>query len=217
MTATMPCQYDDAGPWNGGAACATGHKPGSKAFGEYIVATYGGRFEGFNCRQNTADASKLSVHGTGRAVDYYPPDKATGDEVAAVCVELHEAWGIQMVIWFSRDWMSANGWTSYSGPSPHEDHLHIEQTIAGAEKVVGPDFYDQGVLTVAEVDKIIKKLDAIGDQVKDVREAQKRFRETQLRHGEALQKVAKGESADDRALADLASDLDAIRADLASG
>ena len=213
----MPCQYDDAGPWNGGAACVGGHRPGCKAFGQYLVDTWGGRFEGYNCRANTADASRLSVHGTGRAVDFFPPDMATGAEVAAACVELHETWGIQMVIWDHNDWTCANGWTTYGGPSPHTDHLHIEQTIEAAEKVVEPDFYDQGGLSVADVEAILKKLDAIGEQVGDVREAQKRFRESQLRQGEVLNKVARGDSADDQALKDMAKDLDAIRADIRGG
>jgi hypothetical protein len=185
--------------------------------GEYLTARHGGRFEGFNCRPNTARPSEMSVHGTGRAVDFYPPDKATGDQVAELCVVNQQRWGVQLVIWFRNDWMCADGWTDYSGPNPHEDHLHIEQTIEAAGRVVDPDWYDEGGLSMADIDQLLnelKKLDRLREEIGAMREAQKRARETQLRHGEVLKGIAQGDAVESRLLDEINVDLDRIRADL---
>jgi hypothetical protein len=213
----MPCRYDAAGPWDGGIHCGSGHLPGSKALGEYLTETYGGRFEGFNCRPNTARPSEMSVHGTGRAVDLFPPDRATGDEVAAACLLNQERWGIQLVIWFGRDWICAQGWTDYTGPNPHEDHLHIEQTIEAAERVVGRDWYDEGGLSMADIDQILselRKLDRLRDDLGVVREAQHRARETQLRQNQVLRELGIKADLKIDLLEGIDADLDRIRADL---
>jgi hypothetical protein len=213
----VPCQYDAAGPWDNGIHCGTEHLPGSKALGQHLTEQFGGRFEGFDCRPNTARPSEMSVHGTGRAVDFYPPDKATGDRVAAACLLNQARWGIQLVIWFRRDWMCAHGWTDYSGPNPHVDHLHIEQTIEAAERVVDPDWYDEGGLSMADIDQILselRKLDRLRDEVGAVREAQRRARETQLRQTELLRQIALGAAMDPQLLDDVNTELDRIRADI---
>ena len=127
----MSC-YDDAGPWNGGASCTGSLTPGAQALGELLVTEYGGSFQGYNCRPNTADGSQLSVHGTGRAVDFFPPSSAVGDTAAAFLVDQAAALGIQLVIWNRRDWSCYGGWSSYGGPNPHTDHVHVELTVAAS-------------------------------------------------------------------------------------
>lgn len=138
------CRYDGAGPWNGGRSCSRRFTPGAEALGDALVRSYGGSYGGYACRPNTADASELSVHGTGRAIDFFPPSKAIGDAVALWLTQNHIKFGIQLVIWWREDWScsaldgvpgvgAGDGWTNYSGPNPHTDHLHIELTIpAGA-------------------------------------------------------------------------------------
>lgn len=129
----MTCRYDSAGPWNGGRGCSGSFTPGARALGEHLTGRYGGSFQGYNCRPNTAAPSMLSVHGTGRAVDFFPPSKAVGDQVAALLVDNWERWGVQMVIWYRRDWTCSNGWTSYGGPNPHTDHIHLELTVPAGQ------------------------------------------------------------------------------------
>lgn len=128
------CRYDDAGPWNGGQSCAGRFYPGTEALGEALIKKYGGSYGGYSCRQNTADLSQLSVHGTGRAIDFFPQSKSEGDVIAAWLTANHEKFGIQLVIWWHRDWQCGQGWTSYGGPVPHTDHLHIELTIPASRE-----------------------------------------------------------------------------------
>jgi hypothetical protein len=101
--------------------------------GEHLVDEFGGYYGGYSCRPNTADSSQMSVHGTGRAFDYFPEAKYEGDAVARLLVENHERWGIQLIIWWYKDWKCGVGWTYYSGPVPHTDHLHVELTIPAAQ------------------------------------------------------------------------------------
>jgi hypothetical protein len=72
--------------------------PGTEALGEHLQAKFGGSYGGYSCRPNTADGSKQSVHGTGRAIDFFPNNKAEGDAIANLCVSNHAKWGIQLVI-----------------------------------------------------------------------------------------------------------------------
>jgi hypothetical protein len=128
------CRYDDAGPWLGGRSCSGRFHSGTEALGEAIKRKWGGSYGGYSCRQNTADASQLSVHGTGRAIDFFPQSKGEGDAIARWLVENHEEFGIQLIIWWYKDWSCGGGWSSYGGPVPHTDHLHIELTIPASRE-----------------------------------------------------------------------------------
>jgi hypothetical protein len=128
--------------------------PGTEALGEHLQAKFGGSYGGYSCRPNTADGSKQSVHGTGRAIDFFPNNKAEGDAIANLCVSNHAKWGIQLVIWWYRDWFCDQGWTSYGGPVPHTDHLHIELTVPAAQNNTINTYRGGGLFTVDEVREI---------------------------------------------------------------
>jgi hypothetical protein len=129
--------YEDAPKWTGTAACGGALKPGGHKLGEYLldhfaeVASVGG----YACRRNTADSSRMSVHGTGRALDVFIPtsnggaDNAKGDKVANWLVLHAQRIGVQLVIWDRSIWR-ANGTNdaAYGGPVPHIDHIHVELT-----------------------------------------------------------------------------------------
>src|SRR5687767_8209725 len=72
---TQSVRYDGAPPWDGGRHCSGGILPGTREVGAYLMR----RFPqirvagGYSCRQNTADLSRTSVHGTGRALDLMLP------------------------------------------------------------------------------------------------------------------------------------------------
>lgn len=190
---TYPCRYDSAGPWNGGASCAGGLLDSTRNLGAALVERYeGGRAEGYNCRPNTADASQLSVHGTGRAVDYFPPSMAAGHSAAAWLVANWAKFGIQMVIWNRRDWTCAAGWTSYGGPSPHTDHLHIEQQTAAAHAAHPVSYYlgNDGLMP-DDVDRILTKLNKITTDMA-TRAQIKQVRQRQDTHGRILRALASG-------------------------
>lgn len=136
--------YDDAGPWKGAAGCGGSLLAGTRQLGDYVRANFPGRvssYGGYSCRQNTANKSKTSVHGTGRALDIFVPltggkaDNTKGDEVANWLVRNAAAIGVQYIIWDRASWqgsLSGNKLQGYTGPHPHHDHLHVELTIDGA-------------------------------------------------------------------------------------
>ncbi|MFK7986977.1 MAG: hypothetical protein AB8I08_13210 [Sandaracinaceae bacterium] len=134
--------YEAAPYWNP-SRCAGGHLPGTAQLGTYLTGRFAGasRFEGYNCRRNTADPSRMSMHGTGRALDVYVPlssgdaDNGLGDPIANWLIENADALGVQFIIWDRTKWnvsYSGRKDRSYGGSHPHHDHLHIELNARGA-------------------------------------------------------------------------------------
>lgn len=163
------CRYDDAPAWNANA-CSGTFFSGTEALGDALMRLYGGSYGGYACRPNTADASRMSVHGTGRAVDWFPPSKAKGDAAARWLAVNHVKFGVQLIIWWHKDWSCSaldnvpgvgigDGWTDYGGPIPHTDHLHIELTIPASRNNTAATYK--------------KELFSVG-QYRELREAQAR-------------------------------------------
>jgi len=136
--------YDSPGPWNGGAACSGGLFEGTRQIGDTLMGMFDGisEYGGYSCRQNTANSSELSVHGTGRALDLMIPmdggsaDNDAGDPVANWLVEHAEAIGVQYIIWDRTTWAGYRDppkTDDYGGPNPHTDHIHMELTIDAAD------------------------------------------------------------------------------------
>lgn len=133
--------YEEAPKWTGTAACGGQLKPGGHKLGEYLLDHFGdvSSVGGYACRRNTADASRMSVHGTGRALDVFIPtsnggaDNTKGDKVANWLVTHAQRIGVQLVIWDHSIWR-ANGTNDavYGGPVPHIDHVHVELTNAAS-------------------------------------------------------------------------------------
>ncbi|MEU1756278.1 hypothetical protein ABZ436_26995 [Micromonospora matsumotoense] len=48
-----------------------------------------------------------------------------GNNLAAFLIRNSDRLGIYYVIWNRQIWFPANGWSSYSGPSNHTDHVHV--------------------------------------------------------------------------------------------
>ncbi len=67
--------YDDVPAWDGGAHCAGGITVGGRTLSTYLRANFDGisSIGGYSCRQNTANLAKMSVHGSGRALDIMIP------------------------------------------------------------------------------------------------------------------------------------------------
>lgn len=138
--------YDDAPAWKGTKGCGGKFLAGTQELAEHLkskfpqVTSYGG----YSCRQNTANAKKTSVHGTGRAIDVFIPlagkqaDNTKGDAVANWLVENAEAIGVQYIIWDRTSWNASRAAGSkvkgYGGPHPHHDHIHVELTVEGAAR-----------------------------------------------------------------------------------
>jgi hypothetical protein len=142
--AKVRLDYDEAPKWTTTAACGTGLKVGGAKLGTYLRGKFAviSSVGGFACRRNTADTSRMSVHGTGRALDIFVPrtggaaDNGQGDKIANWLVTNAQRIGVQLVIWDRTIWR-ANGTndSAYGGPHPHDDHLHVELTnLAGTAK-----------------------------------------------------------------------------------
>jgi hypothetical protein len=126
--------YDDAPRW-GSAPCGSGLSRGGAQLGSYLRDKFPALSSvgGFACRTNTADTSRMSIHGTGRALDLFIPkvggaaDNGRGDVIANWLILNAEQIGVQLVIWDRSIWR-ANGTNdgAYGGPHPHDDHLHVE-------------------------------------------------------------------------------------------
>lgn len=63
-----------------------------------------------------------SDHPKGLAIDVMTVAK--GDMVAAYAIANASRLSVTYIIWNRRIWEGGN-WASYSGPSPHTDHVHI--------------------------------------------------------------------------------------------
>lgn len=122
--------------------CSGGLLPGTRDLLDYLT----GRFtQIYNwaayCCRDLCDAAlppgRMSVHGTGRALDL-AVSLLSGDEVANWLVVHAEEIGIQRVIWNRSLWDAglAPGarFVPYAGANGHEDHIHMELSVAGAER-----------------------------------------------------------------------------------
>lgn len=69
-----------------------------------------------------------SDHPKGLALDFMinniPNGRSVGDALAADVIANAAAYNVKYVIWYRRIWQNGQ-WKSYSGPSPHTDHVHV--------------------------------------------------------------------------------------------
>jgi len=133
-----------------GTTCSGGPTPGATALKDELARRFAGRGEIYNCRP-VRGGQRLSLHGEGRAVDWYrnAADAAQAAEAQRIIDWLlgtdaednahavARRMGIQEIIWNRRIWSAgrhAEGWRDYGGTNPHTDHLHIGLNRAGAAK-----------------------------------------------------------------------------------
>ena len=137
-------EYDNGPAWNGGSNCSATFTPGAQKLSALLLDRFPQITEigGYACRANTADGSKQSIHGTGRALDVFVPklgdqaDNPMGDPIAHWLLLEAEDLGVQLVIWDQSIWNGsarAPKHSSYGGPHPHDDHLHVELNLVGSE------------------------------------------------------------------------------------
>ena len=135
--------YDGAPAWRGQSGCSGTFRSGTRKLGDFLKQNFPGArsYGGYSCRRNTANTSRTSVHGTGRAIDVFVPlhngqaDNDLGDPIANWLIENAEAIGVQFIVWDRTSWgasRSGDKHRRYSGPHPHHDHLHIELDLEGA-------------------------------------------------------------------------------------
>ena len=134
-------------PYQGQVSCDPVEKPGAAALRSLLKATYGKANSGGTVR--SCSAGGTSEHKEGRAYDwmlnaYDAADRAKGDAFVAWLTGRDAAGvpggnahrlGVQYVIWNKRTWQAWTGaWKTYTGASPHTDHVHISLSWDGAFK-----------------------------------------------------------------------------------
>ncbi|WP_250002325.1 hypothetical protein [Actinoplanes sp. M2I2] len=119
----LPCNVDD--PTTGGCITArTLHmlKETKKAGFDRFVGCHrnGGPFEHPKGR-----ACDWSLQDRGFAVAHNADMRTYGNNLMAFLVRNADRLGIYYVIWYEQIWFPTRGWSSYSGPSAHTDHVHV--------------------------------------------------------------------------------------------
>lgn len=161
--------YDDSTPWDDGAHCAGGLTTGGRTLANYLRANFPGisSVGGYSCRQNTANTSQMSVHGSGRALDIMIPkdggeaDNDVGDRIGNWLIANSTAIGVQYLIWDRTQWSgsrSTNRVRVYTGPSPHIDHIHAEITLPASREET-PWYTSGGPLVPVEDLEVCNGLD----------------------------------------------------------
>ncbi len=111
----------------------------------WLRANYGpATIQGYNCRRNTASSSRTSIHGVGRANDWFRNASNANHRsqvagfigrMSANGAAMARAMGVQYWIW-NRKQYSVRGTSvsvrRYGGPNPHTDHVHLEMNLAGS-------------------------------------------------------------------------------------
>ena len=139
-------RYDNPPPWDGGANCTGGLRPGSQAFGALVMRLFPGVIrsaQGYACRPNTANSRDTSLHGTGRAVDLMVVNNGDQSREADAVANwiLHHAGelGVQEVIWTRSIWTASRGFREYAptaeSASSHTDHIHVGLSAASADRL----------------------------------------------------------------------------------
>lgn len=142
---TQDVAYTGAGNWVGSSSCSGGMTEGAVQLKQFIEANFPQVpfVGGYNCRSIVGNSSKMSVHGTGRALDIHidlsggSADNDAGDPIGNWLIANAEAIGIQYVIWDRTQWTaeraSGTKGRKYNGQHPHNDHLHIELSVEGGQ------------------------------------------------------------------------------------
>jgi peptidoglycan hydrolase-like protein with peptidoglycan-binding domain len=138
-------RYDSPPAWEDGRNCTGPFTQGAAELRQHILANFLGvtGIGGYNCRYNSGNPQQTSVHGIGRALDIMIPtvggraNSAVGDPIANWLILNASAIGIQYIIWNRVSWggnRRAPKDRSYTGPSPHIDHIHAELNKDGAQR-----------------------------------------------------------------------------------
>ncbi|RLB50494.1 MAG: hypothetical protein DRJ42_18730 [Deltaproteobacteria bacterium] len=137
-------EYTSAGAWVGTSGCAPGVTPGAVTLKDWLEDAFPQvrSIGGYSCRSINGDSSRMSVHGTGRALDIMLPlhdgdaDNDLGDPIGNYLIEHAEEIGIQYIIWDRWTWNASRAAGSkdrrYGGAHPHHDHLHVELSVDAA-------------------------------------------------------------------------------------
>jgi hypothetical protein len=124
-----------------------------------------------------------SDHPKGLALDFMTSNVSVGNALSAFVQANAKRLGVTYVIWNRKIWMAgdaASAWKSYSGPSPHTDHVHVsfqgtapkggafvDTVLGGNASVLGAADLAVGVVKAAEALRdMAAPVVAVGDLAK---------------------------------------------------
>lgn len=97
-----------------------------------------------------------SDHPKGLALDFMTSNKQKGDVLVQDLIANAGAWNITYIIWWRRIWQNGS-WSSYSGPSPHTNHVHVSFGASrGSGQTVQTSYGGLG-----EIDDVLKQTDRL--------------------------------------------------------
>jgi hypothetical protein len=148
-TPRFPEQIEPYPAYDGQSTCSPSAKPGMVAFRDMVLQAYPA--SGSYGISRDCNVGGTSEHKEGRAWDWANDASRPADRQR---VQNFMAWlfatdqyghthamarrlGIMYIIWnrrIFRLYRASEGWTPYSGSSPHTDHVHISLTRAGGNK-----------------------------------------------------------------------------------
>lgn len=144
-TPTFAGDVDGYAGYAGQSSCSSTAQPGVTAFRELVVATY--PCLGSGSINRGCSVGGKSEHKEGRAWDWpvnvghAAPEALLGWLLASDAQGNPHAMarrlGLMYIIWNRKIWKAyqpSKGWQSYSGASPHTDHVHFSFSWAGAKK-----------------------------------------------------------------------------------
>ena len=131
--------------YDGQSTCSPTAKTGTVKFRSMVMAAFGGADYGITRACNIGGTSE---HKEGRAWDWGMNANSSADraevgqlmtwlfatDAAGNRYAMARRLGIMYIIWnrkMFRLYDTSRGWASYSGPSPHTDHVHFSFTRAG--------------------------------------------------------------------------------------
>ena len=125
-----------------GGRCLGGNQPGAVVLMEATIAYFPPAYNlGLYVCRKTRDGRANSVHSEGRAGDSGfrlvggKPDPR-GQKCADWLVAKAQTFGVQTVIWDREIWSLARPyWRTYTGPHPHDNHVHWELNWWGAKNL----------------------------------------------------------------------------------
>lgn len=134
----------------------------------------------FGGRHNIADVGGWRARGSvpgsdhpkGLALDFMTRSRATGDALAADLIKNADAWNVKYVIWNRRIWQPGEGWSPYSGPSDHTDHVHASFKETPGKGAGGSSPPPKNVLdplgVAGAIREVGERVGKIGEQVASV-------------------------------------------------
>lgn len=148
-TPRFPSQIEPYPEYDGQSTCTPAAKPGMLAYRDLVMAAYPGT-SSYGISRDCAIGG-TSEHKEGRAWDWAVDANSAADRRKVANLvrwllrtdeyghrhAMARRLGVMYIIWnrqIFRLYRADEGWTAYTGSSPHTDHVHVSLTRRGGDK-----------------------------------------------------------------------------------